>query len=312
MSWFERTLKLVGMGLLACTSMACVEQEASLGLNGVAAFEGTATTVELTCGGGDGGGGGDGEMMASGSAVTVPSRTCERQVGGGGGVDNFLTRAAINIPQFREAGQPGEGKGLTTVEEFCTAKEMSMLPQAIEKEFFYRSFDQWVSVVNRLQESTSVEAGGQGGGQGGFEGLQLDMNDIQITRFEVTFPGVAQSGDGGLGLDRELRLAAVVESSGGSAILQMSFFDQSDADALAAVHERLVVERNSGISEYNDEAKRTPVTIIADVAVIGETLGEQEVESNHLEFPIALCNDLDGCGTTTPRCNFKTEAGGGG
>jgi hypothetical protein len=302
MRFSKQILTWVGLLLLSGSSMSCIDQEASLGMQGIVAFSGTQSTTEVQCGEASG------EMEPPTYDRTLLS--CNDDVTPGD-VENFRTRLELNISDFANAGQLGENKAGFGTDAFCEAAENDMLEQFRRQELYYNSFNHYVSVVNRLQDSRTVESGSQGGGGGGgggFENLFLDVNDINIQQFQIRYPGVSESSQ--LGLDRDQRIGIIVESDGGAAILEMSLFNNSGSTitALETLHRNLVLRR-LGYDQYTQEARGESVTIVAEVTLLGETIGTQEVESNSLEIPISICNASGACATTS-RCDFASQQGG--
>lgn len=300
MTHISRTVGVVATAILVCTAMGCVEQEASLGLRGVVQFSGSQTSTEVECTvPGTGGPNSEPETVKK----SKPELTCDRQVEPGS-VSNFRTSISIDINEFRTMnGQlTGISQRLVSDEQFCSWDPVTF------EQVKYRH--PWIEIaidsVNRLQDSREVGAKGQGSGGGGFDGLKLDVNDIQIQDFRIRFPNVPETGEGQLNLDKNVKLAMLAESGGGGATIATRMFESGDIDALEQLHKTLVTRR-AGLSNYGDKAQRTSVTLIAEMWLEGETLGEREVESNRIEFPIKLCGK--GCGLS-PDCFFAQESGG--
>jgi hypothetical protein len=300
MRFSKYVLTWAGLVLLAGLSSACIDQEASLGMQGIAAFSGTQSTTEVQCGEASG------EMEPTTYDRTTLS--CSDDVTPGD-VENFRTRLELNIQEFSNSGQLGENKAGAGTDSFCQAAENDMLDQFRRQELYYNSFTHYVSVVNRLADSRTVESTGQqGGGSGGFENLFLDVNDIEIQQFQIRYPSISESQQ--LGLDQDQRVGIIIESDGGAAILEMSLFTNSGSTitALETLHRALVLRRLD-YNSYTQEARGETITIVAEITLLGETIGTQEVESNSLEIPISLCNAQGSCGTT-PRCDFAAQQGG--
>ena len=293
-----RAVGLAATSLLVLSAVGCVESEASIEVRGIVAFEGSLGSSDVECPVA-GGGGGDEQQTETRSQLQV---TCNKQVEPGS-VTNFLTSASFDISEFRRmGGQLGTAQRSVPDEQFCQMDPVTFEQVKYRHPWFEVSLD----TVNRLQDSREVGAEGQGGGGGGFAGIKLDQNDIQIKEFKVRYPQIPETKSDNLGLDKDVRLNMLAESGGGGATMTFKLFNGGDVDALEKLHKTLV-KRRAGLSTYNDRAKRTSVTVIAELWLKGQTIGERKVESNRVEFPITLCGQ--GCGVT-PTCILSEEGGG--
>ena len=301
----SQAVGMLGVGLLTAAATGCVEQEASLSMRGVVEYQGTRTEEGVECPVENGGGGGmDGEMDQT-KTVQAPTFQCPRNVEPGA-AENFRFGVRIDLSDYKNggAGQLTTARsGGPSQSDICNMDKEQFTTARYGQSGFEMAFD----ILNRLEDSRNVGSAGQGGGGGGFEGLYLNANDIQLKELIVRWPEIGNSDK--LGLDKNLGVSIVAESDGGGALLNMPIFSAGDIQALEELHKQLVRER-AGLSDYNDRAKRTSVTVDADIYVKGETLGERPVESTHLEFPFTICGK--GCGGTTPVCNFQENSSGGG
>jgi hypothetical protein len=300
----SQAVGMLGVGLLTAAATGCVEQEASLSMRGVVKYEGTRGEEAVECPVENGGGGGmDGEMEQT-KTVQAPTFECSRNTEPGA-AESFRFGVRIDLSDFKSGGggqRTTARSGGPSQSDICNMEKQQFTAARYGQSGFELAFD----IRNRLEDSRNVGSVGQGGGGGGFEGLHLDANDIQLKELVIRWPEVGSSGD--LGLDKNLGVSIIAESDGGGALLNMPIFSAGDIQSLEELHKQLVRER-AGLSNYNDRAKRTSVTIDADIYVKGETLGERPVESTHLEFPFTICGK--GC-DTTPVCDFQVSAGGGG
>ena len=297
----SRAVGILGVGLLAGSMAGCVEQEASLSIRGVVEYQGQRSSEAVQCPVEGGGDGMMGETMTK--EESVPVLECAKNVEPGN-AENFRAGVRIDLSDFKAGGTGQVGTARASgpsQQDICSIDSQSYVRQKYGHPWFEIGLD----LENRLKDSNQVGAGGGGGGGGGgFEGLNLNANDIQLKEIVIEYPEISNSAD--LGLDKEFKVSLIADSNGGGALLNRAIFSSGDIPQLEKLHKQLVKER-AGLGSYNDRAKRTTVTIIADIHVKGETLGERPVESTHLEFPIELCGK--GCGTT-PECEFKEQSGG--
>ena len=279
--------------LFSWATMGCVDQEASLKLRGVVAIQGTQSTTEVDCSGEE----------EEAQPIPKPSFTCDSQVEPGN-AENFLTQLSVDISEYENAGGQLAPANNTVVsdEQFCEIGPAEYQNQRFRSPSFVAAFDS----INRLEDSREVGSQGQGGGGGGFSGLELNMNDVQTRTFKVRFPNVSETGPSQLGLDRDIDFTMVVDSGGGGAAFTLELLSRGDIQSLKQLHETVVLRR-TGLSSYDDTAKKTAVTLTSEMWIEGETIGGRPVESNKLTFPVKLCGQ--GCGLT-PQCNFRAAGGG--
>ena len=148
---------------------------------------------------------------------------------------------------------------------------------------------------NRLFDSRTVGAV-SGGAGGGYEGMALDKNDITIESVTVSFTtenntfNVAGGTAAFEGYESERLRSILVQSGGGLATL--------DVPIIATANERAMF--NEFIGTTLGQGDDIMVTFVAEIQLLGRTLGGTMVESNIYRFPIQMCRDCDM--GTNPRC----------
>ncbi len=142
---------------------------------------------------------------------------------------------------------------------------------------------------NRLADSRTVGAVSGGDGDG-FENLELDKNDVMITSGVVDLFAVDDGALVGV-FDQpiERRSTMLVQSGGGVANYGVP-----------------IIQGFEEIQRLREGVGADPVSFIAEIQLMGETLAGDQVESNTVEYPITIC---DGCGGddipyTNPMCEI--------
>ncbi|MFB6263895.1 MAG: hypothetical protein ABEL76_09775 [Bradymonadaceae bacterium] len=309
----SRAKVVMGVGLsvaLSTASIGCVDQEMSLNLRGVFNYQGQLNETQVQCGDGGGGnnGGGGGGGGNQGRSVTKPVVSCQSDVSASG-VQKFLSRASVNIQTVKQQGQVGEPLQPLSEVDIC-AKDVDRA-KFIKEKYRHNSFQLVLNLRNQLNDSRRVGSQGQGGGTGGFEGLRLDANTVQLNKLKIKFPNAPADA-----VEKTIDIGRMVESGGGGVVQEFIMFRReelqtaADQPGLAQVHRSLVLNRTA-LQEYNTRARKTTVTMSAEIWLEGKTLGGRSVESNRLTFPVDVCNARGAC-PLTAQCEVTETTGGGG
>jgi hypothetical protein len=308
-------MAMLGACLVAGLGLGCVDTEPALKFKGFTGYPGSLEQQTLTCNpqsGEEGEGGGGGGTSGETYDVNYTTATCDTAVDPAD-IETFQSEAGLNIDEFATFGQPGFGTDLDLGElrgAVCQDQQPdgNQLQTSVSNWFANNSgkanYTVSVNIINNLEDNRNTGAqGGGGGGQGGsFEGLYADGNDVKLETIEVRFPNVG--GDLGSQLNRDVPVAAVVDTQGGAVnLVTVRLFSSNQVGLLEDLHRQLYLSR-TGADNYGSQAQTAEIVLKAEVRALGETLSGKKVTSNEVLLPIRLCRRGTAC-DTTGSCGFR-------
>ncbi|MFP4596927.1 MAG: hypothetical protein ACLFVJ_01670 [Persicimonas sp.] len=219
----------------------------------------------------------EGEVEEAEEEGADPVVRCEAELDPGAS-DLFFSRAVINIDHLRNEGQVGPPTGGSG----------------------HPWFEFYAEIVNLLEESTQVGAGG--GSEGNFQGLSNDQNYIMLTGATVRFPSELNQFNGAEfaeALEKKELFSMLLESNGGATIVSFPIIGPREIGALEAFHDAATE------AEFGSPDPEAVVPLVAEITIEGETFSGKEVESNKFQFPIDVCQSCEF--RTTPTCSIPQE-----